>query len=160
MPRAINDKPNQDRETPQWLFRLLDDEFSFTLDGAADESNAKCDEYLDEGIDALSVPWDDDLCDVIWINPPYGRGRDLEAWVHKAWQESQDRPTVVMLLPASVDTHWWHDYVLDSAEIRFINGRLKFDDLPGPGWFANVIVIFRPGQDKAFLGPAINARGH
>jgi len=61
MPRAINDVPNQDRETPQWLFRMLDDEFHFTLDGAADESNAKCNEYLDEEIDALSVPWKDDV---------------------------------------------------------------------------------------------------
>ena len=157
MPRAINDKPNQDRETPQWLFRLLDDEFSFTLDGAADESNAKCDEYLDEEIDALSVSWRDD---VVFCNPPYLRGRGTEKWVQKAWSESQDQATTVMLLPASTDTHWWHKYVLDRGEIRFVNGRLKFDDLPGPGWFANVLVIFRPRQDRAFLGPAINAREH
>jgi len=157
MPRAINDVPNQDRETPQWLFRMLDDEFHFTLDGAADESNAKCNEYLDEEIDALSVPWKDD---VVWLNPPYSRGRGTEKWVQKAWSESQDRATTVMLLPASTDTYWWHKYVLDRAEIRFVNGRLKFDDLPGPGWFANVIVIFRPGQDHAFLGPAISARDY
>ena len=157
MPRAINDKPNQDRETPQWLFRLLDDEFHFTLDGAADESNAKCDEYLDEEIDALAVSWREDI---VWLNPPYLRGRGTEKWVQKAWSESQDQATTVMLLPASTDTHWWHKYVLDRAEIRFVNGRLKFDDLPGPGWFANVLVVFRPGQDSAFLGPAINAREH
>jgi len=157
MPRAINDVPNQDRETPQWLFRMLDDEFHFTLDGAADESNAKCNEYLDEEINALSVSWRDD---VVFCNPPYLRGRGTEKWVQKAWSESQDQATTVMLLPASTDTHWWHKYVLDRGEIRFVNGRLKFDDLPGPGWFANVIVIFRLGQDSAFLGPAINAREH
>jgi len=157
MPKALSDKPNQDRETPQWLFKLLDDEFHFTLDGAADESNAKCNEYLDEEIDALSVSWEDD---VVFCNPPYSRGRGTEKWVQKAWSESQDRATVVVLLPASTDTHWWHQYVLDRGEIRFVNGRLKFDDLPGPGWFANVLVIFRPGQDRAFLGPAINAREH
>lgn len=157
MPRAINDVPNQDRETPQWLFRMLDDEFHFTLDGAADQSNAKCNEYLDEEIDALSVSWEDD---VVFLNPPYERGRGTEKWVQKAWSESQDRATVIVLLPASTDTYWWHKYVLDRAEIRFVNGRLKFDDLPGPGWFANVIAIFRPSQDRAFLGPAINAREH
>jgi len=157
MPRALNDEPNQDRETPQWLFRMLDDEFHFTLDAAADESNAKCNDYLDEEIDALSVPWEDD---VVWLNPPYGRGRGTERWVQKAWSESQDRATTVMLLPASTDTYWWHKYVLDRAEIRFVNGRLKFDDLPGSGWFANVIAIFRPGQEHPFLGPAINAREH
>jgi len=157
MPRAINEEPNQDRETPQWLFKMLDDEFHFTLDAAADESNAKCDEYLDEEIDALSVPWEDD---VVFLNPPYKRGRGTERWVQKAWSESQNRATTVMLLPASTDTYWWHKYVLDRAEIRFVNGRLKFDGLPGPGWFANVLVIFRPGQDRAFLGQAISAREH
>ena len=157
MPRALSNQPDQDRETPQWFFDLLDKEFHFTLDGAADAANTKCEYYLDKKIDALSVSWGDEI---VYLNCPYSRGRGTEKWVQKAWSESQDRATVVVLLPASTDTYWWHKYVLDRAEIRFVNGRLKFDDLPGPGWFANVIAIFRPSQDRAFLGSAINAREH
>ena len=157
MPRAINAVAKEDRETPQWLFDLLDGEFHFTLDAAADASNAKCTCYLDEKENALSVPWGNET---VWVNPPYKRGRGLEDWVWKACLESIKGATVVMLLPASTDTYWWHDVVLMCAEIRFIDGRLKFDGLPGPGWFANVIVIFRPGQNRAFLGVPIDARDH
>jgi hypothetical protein len=31
-----------------------------------------------------------------------------------------------MLLPAAVDTGWFHDYVLPYADVVFVQGRLKF----------------------------------
>ena len=158
MPRALRKTSKKDRETPQWFFNKLDREFGFTLDAAADETNAKCTFFFSENTDALSITWGEN--EIVWLNPPYGRGRKTEDWVAKAYEESTKGTTVVMLLPASTDTYWWHNYALKYAEIRFVNGRLKFDGLPGPGWFANVVLIFRPGQDRAFLGPAISAREH
>lgn len=43
--------------TPQDFFDKLNDEFHFTLDAAADETNHKCDNYYDESVDGLSQPW-------------------------------------------------------------------------------------------------------
>jgi hypothetical protein len=28
-----------------------------------------------------------------------------------------------------MDTHWWHEYVLHQAEVRFIRGRIKFNGI-------------------------------
>ena len=43
--------------TPQDFFDRLNEEFHFTLDVAADETNHKCDEYYDKLTDGLVQPW-------------------------------------------------------------------------------------------------------
>jgi phage N-6-adenine-methyltransferase len=43
--------------TPQDFFDKLNDEFHFTLDVAADETNHKCEKYYDKQMDGLSQPW-------------------------------------------------------------------------------------------------------
>ena len=43
--------------TPQDFFDKLNEEFHFTLDAAADETNHKCDNYYDESVDGLAQPW-------------------------------------------------------------------------------------------------------
>lgn len=156
MPRSLTEKPKQDWETPQWLFDLLDAEFHFTLDGAADVANSKCAYFIGEEDNTLIVPWEDD---VVFINPPYGRGKMLGEWLRKGFEEHLRRATSVWILPASTDTLWWHEYVMRAGEIRFIEGRLHFSGTNKSAWMANVVVIFRPGQHEAFLGPTINARG-
>ena len=54
---------------------------------------------------------------------------------------------MVMLIPARTDTSWWHDYVVNASEIRFLRGRVKFvkpgqksDAAP----FPSAVVVFRP----------------
>ena len=108
----------QNWETPDELFIPLDKEFGFTLDVCADEHNAKCENYLSESNDALSLEWSG----VCWMNPPFGeQGR----WVKKAYEESTKGIVVVCLLPSRTNTNWWHDYCM-GGEIRFIRGRPKF----------------------------------
>jgi len=61
----------------------------------------------------------------------------------KAFKESQRGCTVVCLVPARTDTAWWHDNVIaGKAEIRFIRGRLKFNDGPNAAPFPSAVVIF------------------
>ena len=48
-----------------------------------------------------------------------------------------------MLIPARTDTRWFHDYIYHKAEIRFIRGRLKFNDGKSPAPFPSMVVIFR-----------------
>ena len=43
--------------TPQGFFDKLNEEFNFTLDVAADETNHKCEKYYDKQMDGLSQPW-------------------------------------------------------------------------------------------------------
>ena len=127
----------QTYETPQDLFAPLAAEFRFTLDVAADAANAKCAEFFDEAADGLTQDWRG----VCWCNPPY---REQSRWVKKAFAEARaGRATTVLLVPARTNTGWWHDYCMKATEIRYIRGRLKFDDQPNPAPFPSAIVIFR-----------------
>jgi len=81
------------------------------------------------------------------VNPPYGKKgpEKLAKWVEKAYFESQQKDTcvVVMLLPARTNTQWWHKYCMNAYEIKFICGRPKFGNakhgLPWP----LAIVVFK-----------------
>jgi site-specific DNA-methyltransferase (adenine-specific) len=126
--------------TPQDFFDKLNDEFHFTLDVCADETNHKCEHYYTKEIDGLSRPW----IGTIWCNPPYGR--KISEWVRRAYLSSHiGSATVVMLLPARTDTRWFHDYIYNKSntEIRFIKGRLKFGGCKNSAPFPSMIVIFR-----------------
>ena len=128
--------------TPQDFFDKLNDEFHFTLDVCADETNHKCEHYYTKEIDGLSRPW----IGTIWCNPPYGR--KIGEWVRRALFASVAGNTVVMLLPARTDTKWFHDYIYkrDNVEIRFIKGRLKFGGCKNSAPFPSMVVIFRSKQ--------------
>lgn len=50
---------------------------------------------------------------------------------------------VVMLFPARTDTKWFHDYICNKAEIRFLKGRLKFGDSKNSASFPSMVVVFK-----------------
>lgn len=108
--------------TPQDFFDGLNQEFGFGLDVCATAENAKCDAYYTKKQDGLTQAWNEAAA-VCWMNPPYGR--QIGAWMKKAYEESQKGVTVVCLVPARTDTAWWHDYAMRGS-VRFVRGRLKF----------------------------------
>ena len=133
---------SDDYGTPQKLFDELNAEFNFDIDVCASADNAKCRRYFSKEEDGLSQNWNDfTMC---WMNPPYGR--QIIYWVKKAYEASLNGTTVVCLLPARTDTKWFHDYCLN-GEIRFLRGRLKFNDGKNSAPFPSMIVVFR-GKDN------------
>ena len=125
--------------TPIALFSKLDAEFHFDLDPCATPENAKCSEFYTIENDGLTKNWGGRK---VFCNPPYGK--ELKKWVRKCWQESQKPNTlVVMLIPARTDTAYFHDYIYHKArEIRFIRGRLHFNESKNSAPFPSMIVIF------------------
>lgn len=123
-----------DWTTPQDLYDQLDKEFHFTIDVAATPQNTKCKDFYTIDQDALAQEWNG----VAWCNPPYGR--NVGKWVEKA---ANSKAVVIMLLFAKTDTIWFHKYIYNKAEIRFIRGRLKFGGCKTPAPFPSMIVIFR-----------------
>lgn len=138
MHRVVFSSKRADWATPQALFDDLNREFGFTLDVAADDTNAKCSRYYTQADDGLLCPWSG----VVWCNPPYGP--HVGDWVEKAYREAGRGVSTVLLLPARTDTRWFHAYVLNKADIRFVQGRLKFGDGRQPAPFPSMIVVFRP----------------
>ena len=123
--------------TPQWLFDELDAEFHFDLDPCCTHENAKCAKHFTKAEDGLKQDWTGHR---VFCNPPYGR--EISKWVKKA-HDSQC--LTVMLLPARTDTEWFHKYIYIYiyAEIRFLKGRLHFNDGAGRAPFPSMVVIFR-----------------
>ena len=100
---------------------------SFSMDLAASADNAVTDleeapnSYYDEKMDALTRPWSCGGWN--FCNPPFA---DIEPWVMKAVSESQLGAQTCMLLPASVGSNWWANFVDGCAHVLFLNGRVTF----------------------------------
>ena len=138
----------QTYETPDELFKVLDNEFHFTLDVCAGKSNRKVDNFFSKKDNALIQNW----TGVCWMNPPF---KDMKQWVIKAYEESvKNNAVVVCLLPARTNNVWWHDYCM-KGEIRFIKGRVKFKGnkhgLPQP----LAIVIFGNNYESNYKSVVI-----
>ena len=133
----------ENRETPQDLFDELNEEFHFTLDPCATAENHKCDRWISEEEDGLKSDWGGQR---VFCNPPYKYNKE---WVKKAYYESRKPDTVVVLLiPSRTDTQYFHNYIYHRAEIRFLEGRLRFGNSSQNAPFASMLVIFRGPKNK------------
>jgi site-specific DNA-methyltransferase (adenine-specific) len=125
--------------TPQEWYDYLNLEFKFTLDPCCTEKTAKCKKYFTPAEDGLCQSWAEER---VFMNPPYGR--EIPKWMKKAYEEAKDNGAlVVCLVPARVETEWWHRYAA-KGEVRFPVGRLKFEGAENTAPFPVAIVIFRP----------------
>ena len=133
---------SKDWETPQDFYEKLNEEFGpFTLDPCATEESTKVPEcYFTAEDDGLFQDWDGQT---VFMNPPYGR--EISAWIGKAYSESLKPGTkVVCLIPARTDTKYWHEYCMEYAkEIHFVKGRLKFEGTSNNSApFPSAVVVF------------------
>jgi phage N-6-adenine-methyltransferase len=116
-------KSKQDYQTPLKLIDRIERELgmtsTFDWDLAASKDNTIAESYYTEADDSLAQDWSQ-CKGWLWCNPPY---KTITPWVKKA---SESNARIAMLLPASVGSNWWRDYVHDKAEVWFLNGRVKF----------------------------------
>ena len=135
--------------TPQEFFEKLNWRFGpFDLDPCADPTNTKCANFFTEAEDGLSKSWEGFTS---FINPPYGRG--IERWIQKAYKESRQADTrIVLLIPARTDTKYWHNYVMKADEVYFVKGRLKFGDSDNSAPFPSAVVVFDGGNRQQIFG--------
>lgn len=134
--KALFTSNTNEWSTPQDFFNELNKEFKFNLDPCATEKNHKCNIYFNQEQDGLKQSWDDYT---VFCNPPYGR--EIGKWVKKASEARGG--VVVMLIPARTDTKYFHEYIYNKAEVRFIKGRLKFGGSKNSAPFPSMVVIFK-----------------
>lgn len=124
--------------TPAEIFDQLDAEFGFDLDPCATDENHKCDMYFTAEQNGLLQDWGGHR---VFCNPPYS---DIKNWVEKCYREgTKDNTLVVMLIPCRPDTKYFHDFIINRSEIRFIKGRLRYIKGTMNAPFPSMIVIFR-----------------
>lgn len=145
---------HDDWETPESVFTPLHKIFHFELDAAATFENRKCTYWMGPGSncpDALAEDAHWHRFTSVWLNPPY---KDLTPWVQKANDEALKGCTVVMLIPNSRDTKWYHDIIVPAKRAGYCRtysrcGRIAFVD-PHPGAKrqapkqGNMLVVFTP----------------
>ncbi len=112
-----------DWKTPKWLYAKLNEEFNFDFDPCPP----------DPSFDGLNIEWGNRN----FVNPPYGR--EIGKWIKKGYEES----LIVFLIPSRTDTKWWHNWIMKAKEIRFIKGRLKFDEYHNSAPFPSCIAVFK-----------------
>lgn len=78
-------------ETPEYIFKPLDDIFNFDCDVAANPNNSKCVKWITESDDAHYSHWGQ----MNWCNPPFGRGL-FESFVDDAIVRSVFSRTVML----------------------------------------------------------------
>jgi hypothetical protein len=99
-------------------------------------------EHFTEQENGLVRPW----IGRVYMNPPYGR--TISAWTTKLADEMRAgwATEAVALLPARVDTGWWHD--LNPQLVCFIRGRLRFSGYEQSAPFPSAAVYFGPNASR------------
>ena len=120
--------------TPKAFYRKLDYEFGFDLDPCPFKSE----------IDGLLLEWNGN----IYVNPPYS---NIEPFLLKGIAELKTGKAdkCIYLIPVRSDVKYWHNIIMKYAsEIRFIKGRLHFNESKSPAPIPCVLIIF----DKMLSG--------
>ena len=128
----------QDWKTPKEFLIKLEKEFGKLFDPCPSKN------YTNGGdINGLEIEWKKkNFC-----NPPY-KSKEQDAFVKKGFEEWKKGKLVIFLLPARTDTIRFHKYLLPFADIRFIQGRLKFSEYKNPAPFPSMLCILKPKKWK------------
>ena len=99
--------------TPIDLLEEIKNEFGELFD--------PCPKDFDYSFNGLEISWSREK--VCFVNPPYSQ---IKLWVEKCYKESLLGSKIVLLIPARTDTRYFHSFINNKADVRFIKGRLKF----------------------------------
>lgn len=125
MPKQKPGRSRQDYETPDDFFQAVQHRFGMMVfDLAASMDNSKCGSFFyNEQDDSLTHVWHGKGGNV-WLNPPYG---DIGPWAEKCAIESAAGAKIFMLVPASIGSNWYMDFVEPYAYVLAPSPRLSFD---------------------------------
>lgn len=134
--------------TPTTLFDALDERFGpFELDAAANEFNTRCIRF-NSFMEPDKHPWQGR----VFCNPPYSGSPRLKGWVEKAFDAACHGATVVMVLPAQINSSWFNMYA-PRSHVIVPKGRIQFVAPPGVkasrAMHESIILVFDPKSVRA-----------
>lgn len=165
---------NRNWETPDGFYRAMDALFHFDLDTCATKETAKFKRFISPEQDTFKTEWKGMAC---YMNPCYGKSEQpckagcekkgckkrghhiseyvpgIEDFLDRAIEQAKkvEGRTVVVLLPARIDTEWFQNVFTCAELILFIRGRLTFKagECTDPAPFPSAVAVFgtRPSDD-------------
>ena len=135
-------------ETPKKIYEEICDIFKIypQLDVCATKHNTKCKEFFERGgwtgshfigNAAFSRDWSSDF----FMNCPYS---NCKKWIKYAYlQHIKHNVNGLAILNVSTGSAYWHDYIIEKAEIYYYKRRIKFE--------LNGIPQTNPRYDSAFI---------
>ena len=124
-----NGSTNDEWETPDYLFLILNKEFNFNFDLACISSNCKTDLgcMSDKGFNGLDWIPDKNKEYSIWCNPPYSISVKPK-FIKKCYELSllPNVKNVVLLIPSATETDLFHNLIVPNCEVRLIHKRIRF----------------------------------
>jgi len=132
---------NDEWETQDDLYQVLDNEFSFDFDLCANKENAKTSAYSSD-IEDFVICTDVHLYDNYWMNPPYSRGNIDKCMVSADIMNGHSK--MVVTLTRFDPTADWFKNCIDgvAAEVRMLDKRLKFKGADSSYPFPCCVSIF------------------
>lgn len=156
MPQQKPGQSKQDYATPPEFIRAVQRRLGlggFTHDFAADATNAKAPTFWSAEDDALQHSIGDwelhSRHGWSWLNPPYS---DIGPWAARCLYAKEMGGNIAFLVPASVGSNWYRDFVHNKALVLALNGRLAF--MPDkPDWLYPkdcVLCLYSPRVTPGF----------
>lgn len=105
---------DQTWRTPKDLFVRLHAKYAFTLDGAADDENKLLPSHI--GQMNLFQSWRNQR---VFCNPPWSK-------ISEFVENAAFAELAVLLVPARVNSRWFHRALELGAEVQFFEGRPQF----------------------------------
>jgi hypothetical protein len=117
----------QNWTTPDAIFDMLNAEYAFDLDGAADADNAKLPEFSE-----YRLTW---VGRRVFCNPPWS---SIPPFIELAGTAD----LAVLLVPARTNARWFHRALELGATVRYFLGRPRFGDGQGSSPVDCLLLVF------------------
>jgi hypothetical protein len=124
----------QDWRTPRAMFDALHERFQFDLDGASDRENGLLPESSE-----WRLSWQGRR---VFCNPPWNA---IPAFVELAGTAD----LAVLLVPARVNSRWFHRALALGARVEHFLGRPRFDDGGGSAPVDCLLLVFGSAEAAA-----------
>lgn len=141
--------------TPQKFFDELDAEFNITLDPCGNPNRLLKPRdkmiTLSKDQNGLKGDW---TGHTVFVNPPFS-GNNLKEWLGKCYEQRHIARDIIAIMPSNrTGAKYFHDFVVGSAEIGFIPGRLQYVPLKGQKVGSNpmntILALWQSGEDSKF----------
>lgn len=156
--KVLMSRKSDEWRTPTYIWKFIKKKYHPNIDGASNERNKLCKKNFTKTKSFLKEYNTYRLRNkIIYINPPFSK---LKEFVRKAVYLSLNQEcTIIMLIPARVDTLIWHDEIFKFADkIYFIKGRLTYKlhgKKTAPSTFPSAIIVFGGKNNKSIYSQGI-----